>query len=254
MRRLVDHALCALPFETTWYQERGVRAHYVGHPYFDELPDQRLDAEFLAQEQKAGGTVIGLLPGSRTQEVEKNVSTLLRTAARVHEARPDTRFLVACFKPAHREYVQARLRRHTLPVAPCVGRTPEIIHLARACVAVSGSVGLELLYHGTPTVVVYRVSRVVLELSRWFMTAPYISLVNLLAEKELFPEFLSHRAESEAVSDHVLRWLNDASAYDQICNQLRALRGRVAAPGACDRAARYVLDALDRRGRIEKAA
>src|SRR5438132_10038063 len=54
MRRWVDNVLCALPFEETWYRERGVRAHYIGHPYFDELPRQRLDTDFVRQQQMAG--------------------------------------------------------------------------------------------------------------------------------------------------------------------------------------------------------
>src|SRR5258708_3088494 len=75
MRRFVDHVLCTLPFEPAWYQERGVAAHYVGHPYFDELGHQQLDAPFLA-EHGNGGPIVGLLPGSRTQEIHRNLSTM----------------------------------------------------------------------------------------------------------------------------------------------------------------------------------
>src|SRR5580704_8582339 len=78
MRRSVDHVLCSLPFEEPWYRERGVDAHYVGHPYFDELPGQVLDPEFLARQRGRPETVIGLLPGSRSQEVEMNLSTLIQ--------------------------------------------------------------------------------------------------------------------------------------------------------------------------------
>ena len=104
MRRFVDHVLCALPFEEKWYRDRGVQStRYVGHPFFDELPRQRLDVDFMRRQWSAGGPVIGLLPGSRTQEVQRNLSTLLRTASVVHRARPDARFLVACYRAAHQE-------------------------------------------------------------------------------------------------------------------------------------------------------
>src|SRR5205085_8106507 len=92
-------------------------------------------------------------------------------------------------------------------------RTPEIIHLAHSCLAVSGSVGLELLYQRKPSVIVYRISRLDLFVCRLFKTSPYISLVNLLAGKELYPEYLTDRCEAEAMSGHVLRWLKDATAY-----------------------------------------
>jgi lipid-A-disaccharide synthase len=248
MRRWVDHVLCSLPFEVDWYRQRGVDAHFVGHPYFDELPLQPFDPEFVARVEGAGQIPVGLLPGSRTQEVTRNLPTLVRAAARVHEARPDTRFLVACFKEAHRQSVEACVRGRGLPVEAFVGRTPEVIRAARACVAVSGSVGLELLYHGKPSAVVYRVGKLDLKIGRRFLRAPYISLVNLLAERELFPEFLTDRCEAEAISQHVLTWLNDAGAYGARCRELAELRERVARPGACARVARYVLHTLGAAG------
>jgi lipid-A-disaccharide synthase len=104
---------------------------------------------------------------------------------------------------------------------------------------------LELLYHGKPAVVVYRmIGRIDLAVGRWFMKCRYISLVNLLADKELFPEYLSAQCEARGVSEHVLRWLNDPAAYVEVCRELTALRQRVAAPGACERAAGYLLEKL----------
>src|SRR5439155_16585270 len=95
MRRFVDHVLCNLPFEQPWYEERGVRAHYVGHPYFDELGRQRLDGEFLANQRGRGGKIVALLPGSRNQEVARNWPMMAAGAARIAALRPDARFLVA---------------------------------------------------------------------------------------------------------------------------------------------------------------
>jgi lipid-A-disaccharide synthase len=248
MQRWVDHVLCALPFEEAWYRHRAVSASYVGHPYFDELPQQRLDAAFVAEHQAQPGPIIGLLPGSRDQEIDRNLSTLIRAAGLIQRARPDTRFLVACFRPAQRQRVERYLHGRSLrSITTYAGRTPEIIHLARACVAVSGSVGLELLFHGKPTVVVYRIRRLDLRVSRWFKTSPYISLVNLLAERELFPEFLTDRCEATAISRHVVHWLADTAAYQAVCGELATLRQRVAVPGACERAASYVLAECGRR-------
>jgi lipid-A-disaccharide synthase len=247
MRRLVDHVLCSLPFEATWYQQRRVPGRYVGHPYFDELSRQRLDEAFVAEQRRRPGTVIGLLPGSRDQEVERNLATLIRSAALVHRSRPDTRFLVACYQATQQAQVAEALRDVDLPIEPHTGRTPEIIHLAHSCVAVSGSVGLELLWHGKPSVVVYRVGWLDRKVGRLFMKCPYISLVNLLAGRELFPEFLTDRCEAEAINGHVLRWLNDPVAYAKTCADLAQLREQVAAPGACERATWFILKELGRQ-------
>jgi lipid-A-disaccharide synthase len=246
MRRWVDHVLCSLHFEEPWYRARGVAAHYLGHPYFDELSQQQLNAAFVEGQQERPGTIIGLLPGSRNQELDLNLTTLLGAARRVHGARPETRFLVACYKEEHRTQVEARLAGLGLPAEAYAGRTAEIIHLAKATVAVSGSVGLELLYRGTPSVVVYRAHPVPLFVSRFLRKCPYISLVNLLAGRELLPEFLTCRDEAGPIAERVLHWLDDAAAYREVCAELAALKARVAEPGACRRAARYILGVLAR--------
>jgi lipid-A-disaccharide synthase len=247
MRRFVDHVLCNLPFEQEWYQKREVAAHYIGHPYFDELAAQPLDRAFVTDQQTRPGPIVGLLPGSRTHEVDDNLDMLLGAARRIHGARPTVRFLVACLHQAHRDKVEGRLGSVQFPLEVHAGRTPEIIHLAYACIAKSGSVGLELLHRGKPAVIVYRVGRVIRFLCDHFMHVPYISLVNLLAGRELLPEYLTCRDESEAIAKHVIRWLSEPEAYAEVCTQLAELRDRVANPGACMQMAEYLKKTATRR-------
>lgn len=247
MQKWVDHVLCTLPFEEPWYRKRGVAAEYVGHPYFDELGRQQLDRDFLKRHRGLNGPIIGLLPGSRGQEVERNLSTLVRAAGYIHRERPDARFLVACYRDGHRRRFNRYLAaKPQLPIQVYAGRTPEIIELSHANIAVSGSVSLELLHRGKPTVTVYRTGWLDLKIARPFITAPYISLVNLLAGKELFPEYLTDHCESEAIAGHVLDWLNDSKTYDMLKGELEDLRRRFGQPGACERTARFILDRLTR--------
>ncbi len=247
MRRWVDQILCSLPFEPDWYAARGVRARYIGHPYFDELARQRPDPAFLAEQLARPGVVIALLPGSRLQEVTHNWPTMRRAAEILHAARPDVRFLVACFNAEQEALIRADLPAEAVPLEAHVGRTPEIIELARACVAVSGSVGLELLAKARPTVVLYRIARYALVIAGWFIKCRFISLVNLLAGKELFPEFLTWRDEAPAVAATVRRWLDDPAAEAGLVRELTDLRRRVAEPGACARAAALIIEELERR-------
>jgi lipid-A-disaccharide synthase len=248
MRRLVDHVLCSLPFEEPWYRQRRIPARYIGHPYFDELPLQRLDGTFLSAQRSRPGTVVALLPGSRRQELYYNVPTLLRAATLIHARRPDVRFLVACFKPHHAAQVQSQLPPG-LPIEVHAGRTPEIIQLAHSCLAVSGSVSLELLWRGRPAAVVYRHSWLAVQIAHVLKESKYICLVNLLAERLLFPEYFGFHCMAEELAGHVLHWLNDRTAYELLCGELAVLRQRFAVPGACTRAAEAVLDVLEGGGR-----
>ena len=254
MRRTVSRVLCTLPFEEKWYRQRHVAVEYVGHPYWDELYAQKLDPLFMADQQARPGDVVGLLPGSRRQEIEANVPILLRAAERVHARRPDVRFLVACLKPDQARRVRELARSSHLPLEVHDGRTPEIIELAHSCLAVSGSVSLELLFRVKPTVVLYKVNRSEMLLGWLFLKCRYISLPNLLIGKELFPEYVTEGCPADRIAEHVVGWLNDDAAYLRLCGELKALRDRVAVTGACERAAERVLEVAGGRETMRRAA
>jgi len=245
----------ALPFEDKWYRDRGVKTHYVGHPYYDELAAQRLDDASLAAERAKPGLVIGLLPGSRDQEVTKNVPPMLAAARRIHASRPDVRFLVAAFNEHQAALARKAAEGCTLPIEFHVGRTPEIIELAHSCVAVSGSVSLELMYRLKPTVIVYKAGWLLSALATFvFMMVRYVTLVNLLANEEVFPEYPSMYDRSRQVADNILTWLNAPAAREQCVARLRRLKDELGRPGACDRAAAFLADTIAGQGTTRTAA
>ncbi|MCS6864776.1 MAG: lipid-A-disaccharide synthase [Gemmataceae bacterium] len=243
VRKFFTGVLTALPFEDDWYRRRRVNTYYVGHPYFDELARQQLDPVFLAHQNAQPGLRVALLPGSRTKEVAANGAMLVRAAQLIHAARPDVRFLVAAFNARHADAMRALLPSG-VPIEVHTQRTPEIIALADACVAVSGSVSLELMYRAKPTVIVYKLAPLYRFCARQALKVPYITLVNLLANQELYPELLTSRDESPRIAAHILEWLNHPAQRMALVRQLESLRDRVAQPGACDRAAEYLLHAI----------
>ena len=248
VRKYVDHVLCSLPFEPAWYHARGVPgADFVGHPYFDELAERTLDEAFLAGERALGGPVVAILPGSRTQEVTKNAPIMLRAAAKLARIRPGVRFAVACVHERHRslmrEIVAAEGEIPDLTIH--AGRTPELIRLADVSWAVSGSVGLELMVEALPTLVLYKVRPFDLWLARKFMKSKYISLVNLLADAEVMPEYLTSEDVSAELADWAGRLIGDPAARAEASETLAALRDRVAVPGASERAASRIVDVLE---------
>ncbi|MFO0908293.1 MAG: lipid-A-disaccharide synthase [Isosphaeraceae bacterium] len=247
VQKFVDHVLCSLPFEPEWYHARGVpQARYVGHPYFDELSHRVIDSDFVLAEKAKGGPVVAILPGSRTQELLRNLPIMLRAARRLHATRPDIRFVITCLHERHRTMAEAMVRDQAsgLPLTLHAGRTPELIRVADVAWAVSGSVGLELLMEALPTVVLYKIRRIDLIIARPFIKARFISLVNLLAGEELMPEFLTDRDVSAELVRWASRWLNDPSERSAASARLAALRDRVAVPGASGRAADAILAAL----------
>jgi len=264
MRRLVDHVLCKLPFECTWYQERGCNATYVGHPYFDEMQNQQLDTGFIQQFQNARGPLVTILPGSRTQEVALNLPAFLKAAKLIHRVHPTAQFAIAAFNERQALTAREQLPQLDLPIAVFVDKTPELIAAADCCLACSGSVSLELLHHMKPTVIHYRISRIAMWVQRYVRTVKFITLVNLLASREPlpgryvdhdpdsadaeqvpFPEYLTAADQSSAMAARIAKWLSDPSAKAECVAQLQELKSRYAFPGASAKAARYLLDALN---------
>lgn len=247
VRKYVDHVLCTLPFEPAWYHARGVPgAVYIGHPYFDELAERTLDEAFLAEERLRGGPLVAILPGSRTQEVTKNLPTMLRAAAKLSAARPDVRFSVACLHQRHRALATEIIEAEgvDLPLAVHAARTPELIRLADVAWAVSGSVGLELMVEALPSVVLYKIRHFDLFVARQFIKTKYISLVNLLADAEVMPEYLTPEDVSGDLANWARTWLEDPAAREKTVAALKALRDRVAEPGASDRAAQRIVEVV----------
>jgi lipid-A-disaccharide synthase len=268
MRRYVDHVLCSLPFEEPWFAHRGCKATFIGHPYFDEVRRQQFDEAFLARQRADRRRLVTILPGSRTQEVEHNFRWFVLAAAKIHAVLPDVRFAVASFKPRQAQRVRAILQEmpaeaKNLPIEVFVRRTPELIHLADCCLAVSGSVSLELLYQEKPTVILYHISQAADWVQRRMRKVKYITLVNLLSggelfpkditsydpdapghENVLFPEYLTCRDKSLQLARHVVEWLTDEPRRQALVGRLAELKRRVAHGGATATAADLILNEL----------
>lgn len=268
IRKYVDHVLCKLPFEKKWFADRNCTATYVGHPYFDQLESQKFDEAFISEVRDSlnldENRLVLLLPGSRDQEVENNLPTLIDAAQRVATENPESVFAIACFKDAHLD-VANRMLADRFDVQANIQvysqRTPELMKAATMCMACSGSVSLELLYHRKPTVIVYRVQRWVMAIQSIMLRTQYITLTNLIAAKDIrkktwgpanpakdnmvMPEFMSVASPADRVAEQISRWLSDDILRAKNIDRLDKLANQYASSGATLRAAEYLLETLE---------
>lgn len=249
IRRNVDDVLCCLPFEPAWYAERGVKVEYVGHPFFDEVTDHRLDEDFVESWSSSKHRNVAILPGSRDSEVRHNFPNMVEAMRRLNERHPNVRFIVACYKEAHRQFCNAYLTSHAsrLPVHLFVGKTPEVIQTGEFCLMVSGSVSLEVLARGKPAVVIYWTDRLTYLIGRALLTVKYLSLPNLFVDREVMPEFLFIGGQTKLLNPltEVLHgWLSVDERLSAAQNEMAELRERYAQTGATHRVADYLLQRL----------
>lgn len=265
LRRLVDHALCKLPFEPEWYRKHGCEATYVGHPYFDDFLNRKLDETFVRELGDA--PLLTVLPGSRKHEVENNLPAFLKTIDFVHQSLPDVKFAIASYNHHQANVARRMIDEHNGSAEPevYVDRTRELIHKASCCLACSGSVSLELLHEAKPTVIHYKIDKVMDVLQRYFRCCKFITLVNLLTSEHRFdakhpydpddvgnlseapfPEYMTAEDRSAEMAIHLTRWLSNETFHQEAVELLGPLREAFVKPGASRQAADYILEKLSK--------
>jgi lipid-A-disaccharide synthase len=255
--RLVEKVIVILDFEKSIYEGAGLSVEFVGHPLIDHIQRTPLDQNYVAEHETAGGVVLGLLPGSRPQEVRRHLPIMLRSVELLHQELPESRFLVACpneqIDRLARQVLDKWRARHTrrkqqsLPhVEIACGKTYEVIKLSSTCLVASGTATLETAYFLKPMVVIYMTSFGSWLLARSIIEVEHIAMVNIFAGKRVVPEFIQSGARPETIAAEVLDLLRNDQRRADIERDLREVRERLGRPGASERAARAVVDILER--------
>lgn len=236
--RDVSRMLVILPFEAAFYEGHGVRATYVGNPLADRHRESAGPADRAASRAALGldpsRPVLALLPGSRRQEIARLWEPMLGAARILRASRPDLQLVVPVAPTVDRE----ALPGGDLDVVYVGGRAPDVLAAADAAVVASGTATLEAALAQVPTVVVYRLSWLSWLVGRLLVRVKFVSLINLLAGRQLVPELLQRRCTPELIAEHAASLLDAGPARDAQLAGLRALRDELAPPGSPNAARR----------------
>ncbi|WP_154930171.1 lipid-A-disaccharide synthase [Gimesia maris] len=259
VRKNVDYILSGLKFEKAWYESRGVKVDYIGHPFFDEVASKKLDSNILSTLKQSEKSV-GILPGSRTSEVSRNFPFMLQIVDQLADLLPGVTFPVACYRETHlelcKQFIQEARLGH-LPIQLYLKKTSEIIESADCCLMVSGSVSLELLARKTPAVVIYRSHWGMYCLAHLLITCKYMSLPNLIADREIMPEFPSVGSPEKDVAKITTilgDWLSTPLSLERARHKLSSLYDETVIPGASAQAAAAILEKIEAPPQQKSAA
>jgi lipid-A-disaccharide synthase len=246
----VSLVLAVFPFERALYRAAGVPVEFVGHPVLDVLasaPSRDAARRQLGLTETA--LVIGLLPGSRAQEIERLLPLMRDAAARIRHARPDARFVLGLAPTVTRSAVERRLAGG--PAVDVIGDGAHAVMRASDLVLVSsGTATLEAALLGTPMVVCYRLSAVSERIASLLAHVPWVSLANIVLGRKVVPELCRRRdATAERLAREALRLLDAPGALEAQRQAFRELQAELGAPGVGPRAARLVLGVAGKAGR-----
>jgi lipid-A-disaccharide synthase len=248
IKRRVDHMAVILPFETRFYRRHNVPATFVGHPLLDfhTYPKHRPEKDPV----DAKPVIIGLFPGSRSEEVIRHLPPMLAAAQILSARYPDAAFIVSVAASIDESQLAAVLSTWALPDKLELARADvnAIFERCTLIVAVSGTVTLEAAIWGVPMVIVYKVSLLSYWLGRLMIRVNHIGLVNLIFGETVVPELIQDDVSPRKIADQVSRLLADPGSRKRMRDRLMLVRNLLGGPGASQRVADIALNLLKKQG------
>lgn len=244
LARDYDLLLSIFPFEKSWYAQRApqLKVEFVGHPMIDRLARRSRGNEAQIKNENKSETPhvvsykILLLPGSRGSEVEKHFTILLDALRLIHEKIPAAKGLVVFPNES-----LAKSVRIDDGLEFRVGNLPDALAQADVAIASTGTVTMECAFFGVPTVTLYKTSWLTYEIGKRIVTVNSLTMPNLMAGEEVYPEFIQNDATPEKIAAAALELLQDESRRQKIKSQLEKIVASLGEPGAANRAATAIL-------------
>jgi lipid-A-disaccharide synthase len=251
MKALVDRVLPIFPFEQEMYQAEGMDVRFVGHPLVDLAVAHESRETFAARHDlDPARPILGLLPGSRPNELNRLVPVLAAAVPRIASAVAGTQFVVAR-APHLTDSFFAPFLGMGAPVRIVEGHTDDVLAASDAVITASGTATVQTAIHGKPMVVVYRLSPVTYKLGKPLVRVSMYSMVNLVAGERVVEELIQEACTPEAVAREAVDLLTNETRAAEMKEQLAVVRQRLGESGASQRAADAVLE-IARRGRDAK--
>jgi lipid-A-disaccharide synthase len=242
MKRSVDRVLPIFPFEEAIYRRAGIDVRFVGHQLVDlARPRLTRDAFLKTLNLDPSRPVLALLPGSRTNELDRLAPVIAKAVPQIAAQAPGVQFVVArapnlsdgLFEPFGLSGVTIRIAD---------AQTDDVLHACDAVVTASGTATVQTALHGKPMVVLYKLSPATYRLGKGLARVDMYAMVNLIAGRRIVVELIQDDCTPEAVAAEAARLLNDRAYRDEMIAALADVRRQLGGSGASERAADAILE------------
>jgi lipid-A-disaccharide synthase len=236
----LDLLLALFPFEESFFRQHGVNTTFIGHPLADQIPLERdVPAARARLGLEPGRSYVALMPGSRKQEWSRHVDVFLNAASLVTKEKSDIAFVAGAVNVDAAEFMLRRARALTpaIDVTVIAGQSHDVLGASDAALVASGTVTMEGMFAKTPMVVGYKVAGLSYYVMKRMVKIPHIAMPNILAGRELVPEFVQSEMRPELLAGAISGWLGDdgkVREFETACTEIhKMLRRDAAARAAC---------------------
>ena len=243
--KAIDMMAVIFPFETTYYDAENVPVRYVGHPSVDKVHPQRSRLEDKAIfNLDEGNPVIGLLPGSRANEINRLLPIML-AAAEILQARiPGIQFMLPQADSISDELLESYMRQSLVKITVIKNQPYDVIQCCDVVMTTSGTATIEIALLNVPMVITYKLAALTYWLGRWLVNTPFIGLPNIILGKGFIKELIQHEATSENLAEEIERILTDKFYADQMRDNLNQVKQQLGHGGGSKNMAELALEIM----------
>ena len=243
--KAIDMMAVIFPFETTYYDAENVPVRYVGHPSVDKVHPQRSRLEDMAIfNLDESNPVIGLLPGSRANEINRLLPIML-AAAEILQARiPGIQFMLPQADSISDELLESYMCQSLVKITVIKNQPYDVIQCCDVVMTTSGTATIEIALLTVPMVITYKLAALTYWLGRWLVNTPFIGLPNIILGKGFIKELIQHEATSENLAEEIERILTDKFYADQMRDNLNQVKQQLGHGGGSKNMAELALEIM----------
>lgn len=241
----VDRMAVIFPFEEKFYRECNIDVEYVGHPLLDSIPREVSRPRALkALGLEQASPVLGLLPGSRREEIKNHLPVMVKTAEILAARYPDLQCLLPIASSIPHGLISPFIKDSPVPIKTSEGKTYLCLAACDLALVTSGTATLETAIMEVPMIVVYKLSPLSFWIGKRVVKVPFISLVNLVAERMVVPELIQDQVNPQRLVQESLAILENGNERVNMIKDLKKVKERLGEGGASAKAAQMAVEMI----------
>jgi len=251
VKQCIDHVIVIFKFEELFYREHNVSVSYVGHPLLDNF-NEDINTKALRDKIKldSGKKIIVFLPGSRKVEIQRLIPEILNTIRKLSQTSHDFQFVISAASTMLESEINQAISAFKwglkqMDVKVYAGDINPLIKVADFVVVASGTASLQVAIHQKPMVVIYKINMFSYYILKKMITIPYVSIVNIIADKMVVPELIQNKCNHHEISKLVIEYFENDEYKERMKKDLVTFKTILGSSGASDNAAKIIKKLLD---------
>ena len=243
--KAIDMMAVIFPFETAYYEAEKIPVKYVGHPSVDKVhPLRSRDENFKYFSLQADAPIVGILPGSRVNEIKRMLPIMIGAAEKVAQTHADVQFLLPQADSISDELLKAYTHNSNIVITIIKNQPYDIIQCCDVVMTTSGTATLEISLLKIPMVIAYKLSLLTYLMGRFLVTTKFIGLPNIIAGKSIVKEFIQNEATADNLAKEVILILQNKTYQQQMLLELRKVKERLGQGGGSKNMAELAVQLL----------